>query len=350
MPKGRPSRTAIHDRLAFEVGELRDRLGGLPLPNEAEDIWTEIWYHEAHSSTAIEGNTLILREVAILLREGQAVGEKQLKDYLEVTGYADAAKWVYGQALSPGEWTEGALLTLTEVRQIHRQAMTHVWDVSPHPDAYDTESPGNWRQHNIRPFSGGMRPPDYTEVPALIADWVGSVNEIQQDNAPIAEAVARRHSQFERIHPFIDGNGRTGRLLSNLLLVRLGYPPAIVYQRDRRRYLTALQRADQDDFGPLGELFARAILDNLMRFVVPAVAGPARLVPLESLATTELDASALRRAALRGRLRAVKSRAGTWQSSRQWVDAYRASRHDSLRRPRPERRRETDHDAVTSDK
>ena len=349
MPKGRPSRTAIHDRLAFEVGELRDRLGGMPLPNEAEDIWTEIWYHEAHSSTAIEGNTLILREVAILLREGQAVGEKQLKDYLEVTGYAHAAKWVYGQALSPGDWTEGALLTLTEVRQIHRQAMTPVWDVSPHPDAYDTESPGNWRQHNIRPFAGGMRPPDYTEVPALIADWVRSVNEIQQDDAPIAEAVAQRHSQFERIHPYIDGNGRTGRLLSNLLLVRLGYPPAIIYQRDRRRYLTALQRADQDDFGPLGELFARAILDNLMHFVVPAVAGPARLVPLESLATTELDASALRRAALRGRLRAVKSRAGTWQSSRQWVDAYRASRHESLRRPRPERRHETDRDPVTND-
>jgi hypothetical protein len=345
MPRGRPSRASIHERLAFEVGELRDRLGGLPLPDEAEDIWTEIWYHEAHGSTAIEGNTLLLREVEILLADGQAVGDKQLKDYLEVTGYADAARWVYGQALSPGAWTDGALLSLTEVRQIHRQAMMPAWGVAPHPDAYDTESPGNWRQRNIQQFPGGMRPPAHPEVPALIADWVASVNDIRQEGEPIAEAVARRHAQFERIHPFIDGNGRTGRLLTNLLLVRLGFPPAIIYQRDRRRYLFALRRADQGDHGPLGELMARAILDNLMRFVVPAVAGPARLVPLESLATPDLDAAALRRAALRGRLRAVKTRAGTWQSSRQWVDAYKTSRHATLRQPRPERRRRVDVDA-----
>jgi Fic family protein len=340
MPGGRPSRVAIHERLDFEVGELRERLGGMPLPPEAEDIWTEIWYHEAHSSTAIEGNTLALREVEILLSEGQAVGEKQLKDYLEVAGYADAAKWVYGQALAPGAWTDGSLLTLTEVRQVHKQAMTPVWDVAPHPDAYDAESPGNWRQHNIRQFPGGMRPPDHTEVGVSMTDWVTSVNAIPHDDAPIAEAVARRHVEFERIHPFLDGNGRTGRLLTNLLLVRLGYPPAIIYQRDRRRYLTALRSADQGDVGSLGELFARAILDNLMRFVVPAVAGPARLVPLESLATPALGVTALQKAALRGRLRALKTRAGTWQSSRQWVDLYRESRHAGLRQPRPERRQQ----------
>src|SRR3954451_17001716 len=96
-PRGRPTRASIHERLDFEVGELRERLGGLPLPAEAEDIWTEIWYQEAHGSTAIEGNTLVLREVAVLLSEGRTVGQKRLKDYLEVQGYADAAQWVYGQ-------------------------------------------------------------------------------------------------------------------------------------------------------------------------------------------------------------------------------------------------------------
>src|SRR3954469_19017373 len=112
--RGRPSRAAIHERLASEVDELRARLGGLPLPAEAEDIWTQIWYQEAHSSTAIEGNTLVLREVEVLLREGRAVGQKQLKDYLEVQRYAEAARWVYSQAIAPGEWTNGSLLTLTE--------------------------------------------------------------------------------------------------------------------------------------------------------------------------------------------------------------------------------------------
>ena len=339
MPGGRPTRNAIHQRLAFEVGELRERLGGLPLPNEAEHIWTEIWRHEAHNSTAIEGNTLVLKEVEILLTEGRAVGEKQLKDYLEVTGYADAAQWVYGQALAPGAWSDGSLILLTEVRQIHQRAMAPAWEVSPHPDAYDAEAPGNWRQHDIQTFPGGMRPPDHTSVPALMTDWVDGVNAIPRNAPSIAEEVAHRHADFEQIHPFIDGNGRTGRLVANLILVRLGYPPAIIYQRERSRYLEALRQADQGNRQALAEVFARAILDNLMRFVVPAVAGPARLVPLESLTTPGLSTRALRDAARRGRLRAVRTPAGTWQSSRQWVDAYLASRHESLRQPRPERRR-----------
>ena len=333
--RGRPSRASVHERLASEVDELRARLGGLPPPAAAEDIWTEIWYQEAHSSTAIEGNTLVLREVEALLRDGRAVGQKQLKDYLEVKGYAEAARWVYGQAIAPGGWTDGSLLTLTEVRQVHVRAMTPVWEVAPHRAAYESEAPGNWRHHNIQPFPGGMRLPDHPEVPALISDWVAEVNAIDRDPAPIADVVARRHADFERIHPFLDGNGRVGRLLTNLVLVRLGYPPAIIYKRDRTRYSNALDRADRGDLGPLGELFARAILDNLMRFVLPAVANAARLVPLEALTTSDLSPVALRQAAQRGRLRAVRTSTGIWRSSRQWVDDYRASRHASLRKQRP---------------
>jgi Fic family protein len=271
-------------------------------------------------------NTLARREVEILLREGRAVGDKQLKDYLEVTGYADAAKWVYGQAIAPGAWTDGSLLTMAEVRHVHQRTMTAVWDVFPHPDAYDTETPGNWRQHDIEPFEGGMCPPAHPSVLALVTDWIASVNDIDRSSVTIAEATAKCHVEFERIHPFLDGNGRTGRLITNLILVRLGFPPAIIYVRDRSRYLRALQRADEGEFGPLGKLFARAILDNLMRFVVPAIAGPARLVALEALATHELPVTALRAAAARGRLRAVRTPSGSWQSSRQWVDGYVESR------------------------
>jgi Fic family protein len=309
------------------------------LPAEADDIWTSIWYQEAHNSTALEGNTLVLREVEVLLAEGRAVGKKQLRDYLEVRGYADAARWVYSQAVAPGDWRpEDALLSLAEVREAHRRAMGPVWEVDPHEAAYETESPGNWRRHNIKPFAGGMMPADHTAVPALMTDWVADLNGIRLDTSPIADVIARVHAQFERIHPFLDGNGRAGRLVTNLVLVRLGYPPAIVYKRERPRYLDALNKADRGDAGPLGELFARAILDNLMRFILPAVAGPARLVPLESLASADLSVIALRNAAERGRLRAIRTPAGTWQSSRQWVNAYRASRYGRLREPRPARR------------
>ena len=335
--RGRPTREAVHARLAFMVGELKTRLGGLPSPDEAEGIWTDIWYHEAHSSTALEGNTLVLREVEALLREGRAVGSKELKDYLEVSGYAGAAQWVYSQALSFGPWTSGKLLTLTEVRHVHRLAMTPVWKVAPHADASDDESPGNWRRHDIHPFQHGMKPPSHPEVPALVRDWVDSVASLPRDSPAIAESVAARHAAFERIHPFIDGNGRVGRLLMNLQLVRLGYPPAIIQKRLRDRYLDALNRADRGDPGPLGEIIARAVLDNLSRFVLPAVAGPAKLVPLEALVTKDLTILALRNAAQRSRLKAIRASDGTWRSTRQWVDEYRADRYASLRRPRGRR-------------
>src|SRR3982751_6732004 len=143
--RGRPSRAALYERLAAEIRELGERYGGLPSPEEAEPIWTDIWHFEAHNSTALEGNTLVLREVEILLEEGRAVGNKELKDYLEVQGYAAAARWVYSQALNKGEWSAETLLTITEVRQVHEQAMTPVWKVAPHPNAFDNEGPGSFR-------------------------------------------------------------------------------------------------------------------------------------------------------------------------------------------------------------
>jgi Fic family protein len=303
-------------------------MGGLPSPVEAEGIWRGIWLEEAHHSTAIEGNTLVLKQVEALLTEGRAVGNKELSEYLEVKGYASAADWVYGHGIEPGEWSDGELVSITEVRHVHSLAMSPVWDVSPHPSATDREGPGSFREHDIEPFPGGMVPPSSTDVPALMGDWITDAQRFRDaDEAGMPEALAELHARFERIHPFLDGNGRAGRLVLNLLLVRLGFPPAIIYKGERSRYLAALRRADQGDVGPLGEFLARAVLNNLHKFVVPAVAGPARLVPLPALATDLLSADALRVAAFRGRLKAAKAPDGTWRSSRVWVDEYVATRY-----------------------
>lgn len=325
--KGRRSRQDIYRQLAEAVEELRTRLGGLPSPTEAEDIWGDIWFQEAHNSTAIEGNTLGLREVEALLGEGRAMGDKQLAEYLEVRGYADAAQWVYQQGLEPGDWSTGQLISLTEVRHIHSLAMGKVWDVAPHAGAGPDEGPGSYRRHGIRPFSGGMQPPDWPDVPALMKDWVEAASRLCSTERPFPDALADVHAAFERIHPFLDGNGRAGRLVMNLLLIRLGYPPAIIRKGERTRYLQRLRAADRGDPGPLGEFLARAVLDTLMRFIVPAVAGPARLVPLAALADDQLSARALRTAAERGRLRAQRDERGQWRSSRRWVEDYRASRY-----------------------
>src|SRR5215471_18470514 len=150
------------------VGEMRALLGGLPTPEQADAIWKDIWYHEAHSSTALEGNTLVRREVEALLKEGN------------------------------GGWVSGGLVTLTEVRHVHRLVMTPVWEIAPHPHADDNEGPGNWRRHDINPFGGGMKPPDHTQIPALIRDWVDGLSSASRARAPIGEFLARHHAAFER--------------------------------------------------------------------------------------------------------------------------------------------------------
>lgn len=337
--RGRPSRATVYRRLDDALAELTQRFGGLPSPKESETIWSDIWHLEAHHSTALEGNTLVLREVEVLLERGRAVGAKPLKEYMEVRGYADAARWVYSQALRPDHWSDGSLITLNEVRRIHHMAMSPVWSVEPHPHATDAEGPGSFREHDIAPFSGGMRSPPWPEVPSLMSDWVTRaaglserVTSIGVSDPPLPELVAELHHRFECVHPFIDGNGRTGRLALNLLLVRLGHPPVIVFKRHREAYLSALRRADAGDHGPLGEIIARAMLENLNRFIVPSVAGPARLVPLASLVDERFSLAALRQAAQRGRLDAVQDATGMWRSSRRAVDAYAAAKHQ--RRPK----------------
>ena len=332
MPRGRPTRASVYARLDSALDELHSRLGGLPSPEEAGFVWRDIWHLEAHHSTALEGNTLVIREVEALLEQGRAIGAKPLKEYLEVKGYAEAASWVYSQAHYGESPLEGDPVALAEVRRIHYTLMTPVWQIAPHPDATDREGPGNFREHDIHPFDGGMQPPSWALVPARIQDWLEltskMVGHLRDDSSeqPLPEVLAVLHNEFEKVHPFLDGNGRTGRLVLNLLLVRLGYPPIVVMKRQRSAYLTAMQRADDGDPGSLGELLARAMLDNLNRFILPKVAGPARLVPLAALVDERFSSAALRQAAQRDRLEAFQGPDGVWRSSRAAVEAYAATK------------------------
>lgn len=324
--RGRPSREDVLRGLDTAIDDLGS-VGGLPLPVEAEAIWEGIWYEEAHHSTAIEGNTLVLKEVERLLSERKAVGGKELGEYLEVEGYAKAAQWVYAQAVQQSsDWSPGELVNLTELRQIHRLVVEPAWLHSPPENLHAGEGPGSFRKHDIRPFAGGMTPVPFPEVPSLVTDWLADTNRRPAANQHAMVFVAELHARFEQIHPFRDGNGRTGRLVSNLLLVRHGYPPAVIYKRDRTKYLRALRRADRGEAGPLAEIFARAVTDSIYRFLLPGLAGPHRLVPLRSLADDLLSGNALAVAAKRGRLRAVR-RTDQWYTTKQWVQEYKDSRY-----------------------
>jgi hypothetical protein len=154
----------------------------------------------------------------------------------------------------------------------------------------------------------------------------------ENDQPHLIEDLARLHGAFERIHPFPDGNGRAGRLVLTHMLVRSGYPPAIIEKDERKSYLRALKRADDGDCGPLAELLARSVRKGIYRFLIPNLAGTLSVVPLAGLARDDgLSHAALLAAAQRGRLRAQKV-GGTWYSTAQWVSDYQASRYKRPRR------------------
>jgi Fic family protein len=329
-PRGRPSRQSVLADLDRAKSELAG-VGGLPKPEEAQSIWEGIWHEETHHSTAIEGNTMVLNQVKILLDEGRAVGNKELTEYLEIRAYADAAQWVYEHAVDAQDWRGTGRITLTELRHVHTLVVEPVWRFSPPSGVRPEEGPGAFRRHDIEPLASGHRPPPWPDVPARVDAWITEANSDPQADVPLICHLADLHARLEQIHPFLDGNGRTGRLVLNLMLIRSGYPPAIVYKTQRGKYLAALRRFDRhSDAMPLAELLARAVKHSIDRFVLPGLAGPHKLVPLSALVTRRLSALALRRAAEKSRLRAVRRR-DQWVSTKQWVDEYEASRRRGRR-------------------
>lgn len=201
------------DDLLTELNKHRPLTSG-----EVARLRDEFLIDFTYNSNAIEGNTLTLGETALIINEGITIAEKPLKEHLEVIGHKEA--YFYVEELVKDK------IPLSEkvIRDIHSIVLMD-----------KPQDKGRYRNIPVRILGAVHEPPQPYLVPVqleqLLADY-----EDMQNNYHIIECIAQFHLRFESIHPFIDGNGRTGRLLLNLELMKDGYPAINIKFTDRQEY------------------------------------------------------------------------------------------------------------------
>lgn len=208
--------------------KMKEKLDLLrPLPSyTVKSIRDKLLLDWTYNSNAIEGNTLTLIETKVVL-EGITIGGKRLREHLEVINHKDAILYVEEIVRNEEKLTEW------QIKNIHRLVLKGI----------DDENAGQYRRQNVIISGAKHVPPDYLvlndEMHKFI-EWYKLKNV--KDMHPI-ERAARVHGEFVKIHPFIDGNGRTARLLLNLELMKSGYPPIIIKNDERIKYYEALDKA-----------------------------------------------------------------------------------------------------------
>ncbi|VEN72672.1 Filamentation induced by cAMP protein Fic [Candidatus Desulfarcum epimagneticum] len=229
------------------LDQLKQKLDSFrPLPPETvaglhEDIALRWTYH----SNAIEGNTLTLKETKVVL-EGVTIGGKTMREHFEVINHRQAIGFVEEIAKKEEPLSEW------RIKSIHQLVLKNIDD----PNA------GVWRRCNVVISGADHTPPDFTQVPSemeRLIEWHGREG---QKRHPV-ERAARLHADFVKIHPFVDGNGRTARLLMNFDLMKDGFPPAVLGVEKRLEYYESLDTAHTTgDYGPFLSLMAGVVEDG----------------------------------------------------------------------------------------
>lgn len=214
---------------------------------EVQRLYEDFMVEYTYNSNAIEGNTLTLRETEMVLR-GLTVDQKPLKDHLEVVGHKDAFYFVVDLVKEKAEITESV------IKQIHSLVL-----------ADKPMDKGVYRKIPVRIMGAHHEPVQ----PYLIEPKMYELlQDYKKDDRNIAEKLAEFHIRFEGIHPFIDGNGRTGRLLINLELMKAGYPPIDIKFTDRKRYYDAFDAYYvKKDLSAMTKLFAEYLNARLTEYL-----------------------------------------------------------------------------------
>ncbi len=226
----------------------KDLDGRRPLTaGETERLNEEFLVEYTYNSNAIEGNTLTLRETDFVLR-GLTIDKKPLKDHLEVIGHREAFDYVRQLVADKVPLSEQV------IKQIHYLVL-----------ADKKDDRGVYRSIPVRIMGAAHKPVQ----PYLIAPKMEQLLETYAESSEhIVTKLARFHIEFESIHPFIDGNGRTGRLLVNLELMKAGYPPIDIKFADRIAYYNAFDayHVNKNLFS-MENLFAKYINDRLEMYL-----------------------------------------------------------------------------------
>jgi Fic family protein len=218
-----------------------------PIPSIAlvkiKDALSVEW---TYNSNAMEGNTLSLNETKLVLEEGITVKGKSLIEHFETINHSEAIEHIYKLA-SPNY-----VLRERDILDTHSLVLNKI----------EADFAGRFRNAGVRITGANFLPPNALKIDTLFTELINWINNDSQYLHPIAAATIFHH-RFVWIHPFFDGNGRTVRLIFNLLLMKHGYPPAIILKNDRKKYYDALNKANNGDYSKLLLLVAQAMQRSL---------------------------------------------------------------------------------------
>lgn len=267
-----------------------------------------------YNSNAIEGNSLTLRETFLVIHEGITIKNKPLKDHLEATNHKEALDFLYDLV----DHEKNNTISQHLIKSLHQLVTQNI----------EKEWAGKYRNGPVRITGTPHQPPSALDVPHHMDELIRWASANQKKLHPI-ELAALLHHKFVHIHPFFDGNGRTGRLIMNILLMQKGYPLAIILKNDRKRYYRVLQEADDNNPKPLVEFLARAVersLDIYLHALTPSSKKEEKFISLKEAAKKgPYSAKYLNLLVKRGLLEAHKERRN-WVTTKEAIVRYMANR------------------------
>lgn len=199
-----------------------------------------------YTSNAIEGNTLSRQETALVVEKGITIEGKTVKEHLEAINHAKAFDFIQ-------------MLIYLSYKKITEQEILEIHKIILH--GIDDTNAGRHRTVAVRIAGSTVILPNPMKISELMENFIAWLHSVTGD---IVDIAAEAHFKFVSIHPFVDGNGRTARLLMNLILMQAGFPPAIIRKEDRMKYINSIEHAQlTKDTSAFQEIIYKAVSRSL---------------------------------------------------------------------------------------